>query len=492
MFTQLIAWLQGVWNKMFPQSTLQQTLGLNLGVGLSDQNVMSARMITELQKWSLMYVNQADWLTKDIISLNLPAAISSEVARTVTIEMIVEVSGSARADFLQTAVNKVVDDLRLKLELGIAKGGLILKPYVDNDQLCTDYIQADAFYPISFDGNGQLQAVAFINQLKQSNYWYTRFELHQMQGTNCLIRNIAYRSSTQGYIGSQVPLTEVQQWAAIEPEATVSNIIMPLFGYFRYPQANNIEPTSPLGVSIYSRAVDLIRQADEQWGRLVWEFESGERALYVDTSAFRRDKDGKPILPHKRLYRTLQQVNSPSVAEPGFYKEWSPKMRGTDFANGFNGHMRRIEFNCGLSYGILSDPQIQALTATEIKASQQRYYSTVTDTQKALRVALEHWLYAADIYATLYNLAPAGSYSAAYSFDDSIVTDHDAQFAQDKISVDLEAMSLIEFRMRTYGETKEIAIEKLKLIQEEKQFLEPAPAPAPLVPVPQSAYQEAT
>jgi hypothetical protein len=36
----------------------------------------------------------------------------------------------------------------------------------------------------------------------------------------------------------------------------------------------------------------LIESADRQWSDLLWEFESGQRALYVDALAFGKDADG--------------------------------------------------------------------------------------------------------------------------------------------------------------------------------------------------------
>ena len=85
--------------------------------------------------------------------------------------------------------------------------------------------------------------------------------------------------------------------------------------------------------------------------------------------------------------------------------------------------MQRIEFQCGLAYGTLSDPQDVAKTATEITASRQHSYSTVHDLQKSLQSAIDDLLYAMDKLATLYNIAPQGTYTAAYDWDDSVVND---------------------------------------------------------------------
>jgi A118 family predicted phage portal protein len=88
-----------------------------------------------------------------------------------------------------------------------------------------------------------------------------------------------------------------------------------------------------------------------------------------------------------------------------------------------NTMLKQIEMQCGLAHGTLSDPQDVAKTATEIQASKQRSFSTVRDIQKSLQNALDDLIYSMDKLATLYQLAPQGSYQTAYDWDDSIVND---------------------------------------------------------------------
>ena len=42
---------------------------------------------------------------------------------------------------------------------------------------------------------------------------------------------------------------------------------------------------SPLGISVFSPAVKLIRRADEQFSRLDWEYAGGQLAIDVDPTA---------------------------------------------------------------------------------------------------------------------------------------------------------------------------------------------------------------
>lgn len=441
---------------MVNQSSVKQALKVDIAI--------SPPMAEALHLWSQMYANQAPWLSEDIHSLNLPAAIASEIARAVTIEAKIEISGSARADFLAIQFAPIIDRLREQIEKGCAKGGLIMKPYVDGKRIVVDFVQADMFYPVTFDNNGNIVACVFADQRTIGDKYYTRLELHQMTEQGCEIKNMAFRSTTRDTLGQPVELSTVDAWANLLPEATVTNVDRPLFSYFKYPLANNIDPTSPLGISCYSRAVDLIKDADVQWSNLLWEFESGQRALYVDLLAFGKDKDGKPQLPNKRLYRQIDGGGQ----DDALFEDWTPNLREENILRGLDAILKRIEFQCGLAYGTLSDPQTVDKTATEIKISRQRTYATITDTQKVLQIALDDLLYAMDVWVTLTNLAPRGTYSVTYMWDDSVVVDKDVQFQQDMRLVQSGLMSKTEFRMRNMGEDETTAKKKIAEAQTEQ------------------------
>lgn len=285
-----------------------------------------------------------------------------------------------------------------------------------------------------------------------------------------LMKNLV---ATTALSGQEAPFSDIEDWKNLLPEATITGIKNPLFAYFKYPLANNIDPASPLGVSCYSRAVDLIEQADLQWSNLLWEFESGQRALYADVVAFDKTDDGKPILPQKRLYRALNGGSNIGDNPEGLFHEWTPTLREQNYLNGLDSILKKIEFLCGIAYGTISDPQTVDKTATEITTSKQRTYSTISDTQKSLKQALEQLLYAMDTWATLNRLAPKGKYAAKFDFDDSIIVDKDAQFQQDLRLVTAGIMSKLEFRMRNFGED-EAAAKAALAMQTEEQPEEPA------------------
>lgn len=457
MLRKLLEWIKEIWRSlMIGKSTIKEKLDVDIA--------LSEPMLSALETWSAMYENRAEWLNDTIVSANLAAGISSEIARLVTIEMKIKIEGSPRADYLAEQFVKVSDRIREAVELGSAKGGIILKPYISGKNLNVDFVQADQFFPVQFDNNGNITSCIFADQRMVGDKQYTRLEHHTLEGTNYTVINKAFRSLTKDILGTEIPLSTLPDWEDLEEEATIKNIEKPLFGYFKYPLANNIDTSSPLGVSCYSRAVEQIKQADTQWSDFLWEFESGRRALFIDILAFGKDSSGKAILPHKRLYRTIESGS----AEGEFFQEWSPDFREANILKGFDSILKQIEFLCGLAYGSISDPNTVDKTATEIKTSKQRSYSTIVDVQKSLTKALDALLYAMDVWATLGKLAPKGKYTATYDYDDSVIVDRDMQFQEDLRLVTTQIMSKVEFRMRNMREDEITAKKMLAMVEVEQ------------------------
>ena len=104
---------------------------------------------------------------------------------------------------------------------------------------------------------------------------------------------------TSADIGIEIPLTDVAEWAALAPRTEFTGVDRPLWGYFKAPKGNAADRHSPLGVSVYAPAVDIIRDADERYGALLWEYSGGQLALDVDQTALHPDPDGSFAMPQR-------------------------------------------------------------------------------------------------------------------------------------------------------------------------------------------------
>ena len=453
MFEGLKNIIQGVISKVLNRTTIQKEMDVDISV--------SDVMGQAIDLWSMIYKNQAPWLDKNTSSLNLGASIANEFARLVTLELESEVVGN---DYLQEQYKRVVDEIRKYTEYACAKGGLVFKPYVDGDIIAVDTVQADNFFPCGFNSRGDITSAIFVERVTKGKYIYTRLEHHSLEDNNTyVITNKAYmnKSGMLNYdnnysLGEQVPLTAVDEWKDLQEEATINNVEKPLFSYFKVPGANNIDTSSPLGVSCYARAVDAIKEADKQYSRILWEFEGSELAVNASVDAFKLDNKGNAILPkgHERLYRAFDFASNESNK---IMDTFSPEIRDTNLFNGLNQLLRRIEFLCGLAYGSISDINETDKTATEIKASKQRSYSTVKDIQNALETALKNLVYAINVWAVLAGKSKSLKYEMTFNWDDSLIMDKESDLLSMQQDV---ASGLIRpelYIMKKYGVTEEEA-----------------------------------
>lgn len=540
MFSSIWSKLKELLRKMIGVNTIQKTLHI--------EPIISSKMANAIELWSLMYEDNSPWLQEPtfadpvkVTSLGLPAFIASEKARMATIEMKSEITtptesvteanpnyepptvdedgnlqisnepelitkevilgDTARAEFLNTQYTKVKNKIRNQLEYGIAKGGLVIKPYIVISDIATDeettntennirqdvdiefdYIHADNFFPIAFDGSGKITEAAFVQVKTDKSTVYTRLEYHKLQNNMVTVTNLAFKKenctqpSTTDFdsdLGEQINLTEVPEWADLQPVTQIENVDRLLFAYFKMPEANTIEAHSPLGVSGYSRAVKLIKEADLQYSRMLWEFQGGELAIDIDRDALNTVEDEEkntyeiPNMLQARLMRKVDLGNSET------YQVFNPPYRDASLINGLNNILMRIEDVCALSRGTLSDVAAEARTATELKILKQRSYSANAEIQKALEDALKDLVYVMDIYCTLYEVTAPGEYDISFEWDDSILVDVETELNKRITLMQNGLASKLETRMWYFGETERQAREALNNVsQENKQSME--------------------
>lgn len=453
MFEKVKKWfLRGI-DKMLSKSTVEEALKVKTAV--------SFEMEAAMNLWLKIFTNNAPWLNEDVRSLQLGASIAEEFARLTTLEMKSEITGSVRADFINEYYQKVLEDLKSHLALYNAVGGGYLKPFVKNNRFYIDYVAQTDCKPLQFDSAGNITSMVFSSQITKGDKRYTRLEVHTLEDTNYTIENKAYvtESYNSSMLGREISLFEVSEWADLEPRTVIENIEKPLFAYYKVPLTNNIDAKTCLGVSVYNKAIDSIRKADVQASRLDYEYESAERSIYADIDAL-RNQEGK-----ERRSKIVKTLNT---GEDGFYKEFSPTLRDEGFIRGLNKIKQEIEFQCNLAYGTISDPNTVDKTATEINASKQRSYASVSQMQNSLEKALKHLVYILDVYCDLYELAPAGEYEVSAEWDDSIIVDTESEQRIRLQETNLGLGSKLDYLMWRYGLTEEQAQEKLDRIKQEK------------------------
>lgn len=395
--------------------------------------MISGDMAQKMQLWEDMYLGQAGWIRQRVKSIKIPATIVRELKRLSLTEFSCSIPDEPE---MNAYLLKAVTKLRRKMDYGLAMGGMLLKPYYTTSGISVDVISQNTYLPVNYTDD-TCDSIICPEEVAIGKNYYTRLEYHIYDRRNQThtIRNRCFRASYPGTIGTECSLSEVPNWSDILPEMIFYRVQRPLFSIFQTPDSNNIDPSSPLGISAYADASTFIRDADEHWERILWELESSERAIDASEDLFRY-KDGKPAFPkgRERMFRSYEKTDGQS-----FINTFSPEVRDTAYFNAFNQMLRRIENAVGLSYGTLSEVSDVDKTAEEVRSSKQRSFSKVKDIQANLRIALEDLVYGLQYYRDVYANRTKPPAKAVFTFGDGVLEDPDveyqrrAQMVRDKI-----------------------------------------------------------
>lgn len=442
MFDKIKKFWKGI-RQMFGYTTIKTIVGKDVA--------LSNAMIDAINDWQRMLNGQADWITDYVTSLRIESGICREFADAVLVEMETSISNER----LDKVYQRCIADLNENLQDGIGLGSLIIKPLGPDG---AEFVTADNFVPISFRGDGTPNDVGFLARKRiGENDYFTRFERHYLINGGLAIETKCFHSQSESDIGIVCSLEEVPEWSNIDPGPVIYPGMTQMdFGYYRNPIKNKIDG-SKCGVSIFDSARELICKADVQGARLDWEFESGERAIHVDSRALKKGQSGGRFglgKLNKRLYRGLELEDG---KDKELLKEYSPEMRDEAFKRGLEERKREIEFVVGLAYGDLSDVQTVEKTAAEVKASKARKYNRVTAIQGNLKTCLENFAAGLAFYNGLYT----SGYEFNCKFNDSILTDEETERQQDRQDVSMGVMSHLEYRMKWYNEDESTAKKNL-------------------------------
>ena len=422
----LIDKLKGLWNTMFKDEVTK----VYHVRGLETPDMMQA-----ISAWMEIYSGSPRWVSKDtgIQSINFAKYICSEVARLACLDIDISFDG-ARKEAMQDYWDKaILPRFQHWVEYGAAVGSFILKPSGEG----VDFITPDRFQITQVDSNGKIMGAVFQDDYSEWGKYYTKLEHHTfwtanvkmpdsdeyVQKTFYRIENRAYKSASKGSIGSQVPLKETK-WSALEPELYINDISGEplkgmLFGFFKMPSANNIDITSPLGMSVFANAVKELEDLDTAYSRNSEEIFNSSKIVLLDdrlTDVVSRS-NGSAVRHKMRLPAFVKNVTSDNPNE--FYQEIVPTLQTQTRQEGIDALLSLIGCKCGFSNGyFVLDQKTGMVTATQIEADDRGTIQSIKAIRDALKTCLDELFYAQAVLWDLYSTVPVGEYEPIYSWGD--------------------------------------------------------------------------
>ena len=392
---------------MFIRTDIGKTFGVEL--------IQSSEMNAALTLWDNITSGRPPWLDPDddVRTYNMGKHISDYRARLVCLDLGVALSGSPRADYLQTICNDLIKRLPDKVADAERLGGIAIKWNGSS----WDFALPGEFGITKQDGNGNIVGAIFAEYITHGIDHYTRLEYHRFKDGLYLVTNKAFRNRAmqngQYTLGAEIPLTEVEEWAEMQPEVRIEQLGTPLFAFFRLPGSNTIDQTSPLGMSAFANAIPELEALDMALSRKNGEVADSKHITFVGQAAIQYANAHSTKLP-----RFVQGLGV-GVDDKKPITEHVPTMLTDARIKDINFDLSMAGVKCGFSEGVfVMDGQTGMITATQVESDDRDTIQTIKADRDALRCAVEQAIKGADALTTLLGAAPLGEYETTFNFGD--------------------------------------------------------------------------
>lgn len=388
-------------------------IGKVFGVDL----ITSSDMTNAIRLWDDISTGKPPWLNRgdDIKTINMAKHIADTRAKLAMLDIGIAISGSPRADYLQTVADDLLKRLPNKFAEAERLGGMVIKWNGET----WDYVLPGDFGVTAKDDNGEIVGAIFASYASQGNGHYTRLEYHRFDGNRYIVTNRAFKNELTGTgrysLGRPVALQNVDAWAHMRDEVAILNLEKPLFAYYRVPGVNTVDRSNPFGQSVFANALTELEAIDIAVSRKNAEVEDSKHITFVGQNAVQNATNKGIELPRfvKGLGVGLSDGDISAI------HEHVPTMLTEQRIKDINFNLSMAGVKCGFSEGVfVLDGQTGMITATQVEADDRDTIQTVKTDRDALKDALDQALYGADAMATLYGLAPLGAYEVNYNFGD--------------------------------------------------------------------------
>jgi A118 family predicted phage portal protein len=404
-----------------------------------DFNIQAAEfpeMESLINKCANIYRGVPYWLDdkNNIKTINFAKSVCSETARLATLAIGIQIDGSARAAWLQKQIDKVYFQIRHWVEYGCAYGTVFIKP---NGESLDVFTPADVMI-VDYDSQ-EIKGIIFKDSYTVGRKYYTRLEYHRFVATTVdgvttypyYVSNRAYVSKSPQSIGDKIDLKQTK-WADLMADtppilkANDEKLDGPLYGVLRTPQANNVDISTPLGLPIFAEAIEELKDLDIAYSRNAKEILDSKRTVLADDRLLMPSGSPVSAMTPQTMEHRCKEMSLPDYVknvfgqdEKEFYQEINPILNTDTRISGINALLSQLGYKIGFSNGYFVFNESSGIqTATGVEAEQQRTVQFIKDVRDKLESCLDEVIYALNVYADLYGLAPVGAYKVNYDFGD--------------------------------------------------------------------------
>ncbi|MCI5650366.1 MAG: phage portal protein [Fusicatenibacter sp.] len=354
----------------------------------------------------------------------------------------------------------------IELAFGLGTGAFV--EYLNGDkEPVIDYVRADMIYPLSYDNNDTTEC-AF------GSY-------RSYKGKECIYLQIhRFGKPEEGedvnlyYIENQY--VDLESGLGLElPENMLDKVCTgskkPLFQIITPNMVNNIDPDSPMGISVFANAVDEVKGCDLVYDSYMNEFILGRKRILVPISMAKamlgKSKDGQQdqtqfkFDPSETVFYQMPADRNTELQPT----EIDMSIRAQEHELGIQRTLDLCSFKCGLGAGRFRFDSSGVKTATEIISDKSDLFQNLKKNEITIRAAIIHM-----VQAVAFLDGKGDSLEVTVDFDDSIIEDSNTTIDRNikLVNAGLRSKRTAIMEINKYTETE--AEKELKLIADEAQI----------------------
>lgn len=380
---------------------------------------------------------------KDIEDINFDAIISGKLARLAVAGSDFSIKGdTARAKFISEIGLNLWKKSKKIISMALGTGGVIIVPYVQNNNIYFDIATQDRLMINAKLGNRITDAVVLADKATIKSVEYFRYVHYKIENNNLFIENTVTTQSGKSAV--------VDMWKDIE-DIKIANVDRVPFGFLKSP-IDNRACSDDYGVPVTYGCDKLIDKIKKCLMRIEDEFELKQVMLRLDERDFDTDEKGNPILTSKLFMKAYGDTT-----EGDIFDIFDPAIRDSSFYNDFEKKCALLEKSIGLSRGILTEANATYENEQKVREAVGDTFAAVSEIRKAFKDAAEDFLYTCNVLANCYNITPAGEFETVFDWDYSMIESTTETWQQMKEGQAIGIRSKAELRAWQTGESIEDA-----------------------------------
>lgn len=332
---------------------------------------------------------------------------------------------------------------------------------VSNAKTRIELVNVDNIYPLTWD-NKSITECAFASSQFIKGKEYVVLSVHKKDdnGQYVIINHLFQKTNGT--------LTEIEQEDTIKEFPTKSDIKW--FSIFKPLLTNNLFDNSPFGIPHYANAIDNLKAVDIAFDEIRNELQLGRKRIFARADMFNYD-DGKQKLVFDPNDISLYVLPKDATKDDLIQSDTDDLRTDKQIAT-LNIELNMLGNKVGFGENHYHFDGTNLSTATAVVSSNSKLFRR----KKKLEIGYESSIYDL-VQAIAYASTTFGKYNIntedmVIQFDDSIIEDKETESNRALREVSAGLLSKVEYRMKIFGETEEIAEKKIKEIQESEPTAE--------------------